>query len=167
MRQRSKSFELHQTDDGAFGATAGRYDCYGNPIVQPSRGIVDPGKHHPSHIHPNLGHHHDDEHHHHDSQHLTWMRCDNCQTSFIGTLAEHSAPFALAFCSGECRFSLVLRANQRRRRQELLEQKLREEKEREQDRQVQQQMQRLRQEEEQQQEEEGCNDQWHYDQRYT
>jgi len=42
-------------------------------------------------------------------------------------MAEHRTAFELAFCSGECRFSLVLRANQRKRWQEKLEQRLLEE----------------------------------------
>merc|ERR1711907_391859 len=57
---------------------------------------------------------------------IKWLRCNNCEKSFPGYIRNHATPgfSSLIFCSGECRFSLVLRENVKRRRMEIVEKEL-------------------------------------------
>jgi len=49
-------------------------------------------------------------------QELEWMTCSNCQKSFVGS-QEHCFDAQLRFCTGECRFSLVIRRHNKTRQE--------------------------------------------------
>lgn len=49
-------------------------------------------------------------------QELQWMTCSNCQKSFVGS-EEHCFDAQLRFCTGECRFSLVIRRHNKTRQE--------------------------------------------------